>query len=75
MSAGQAQDSSFQLCIWDNNGNVIVHLNNVYFRDVIRVYLGDCENNLDHNQGRWCVLHGKGEKWNEEAGQVDLHWR
>ena len=36
MSAGQAQDGSFQLCIWEGR-TVIKHFDVVYYRDRIRV--------------------------------------
>ena len=63
MSAGQPQDGSFQLCVWDKDNNVIHHLDKVYFRDHIHI---------GKKAGKNCVAHAKGEHWGSEAGLVEI---
>ena len=63
MSAGQGQEKSFQLCIWDDKNAVVKHFNEVYYRDFIHV---------GTKEGHICVAHGKGEKWGSAAGSIDV---
>ena len=63
ISAGQGQAKSFQLCVWDEHNHVVKHFNEVYYRDFIHVGTKD---------GKICVAHGKGEKWESSAGSIEL---
>ena len=60
MSAGQAKNSSFQVCVWNSKNKVIKHINHVFYRDFIWVHEG------------W-VIHCKGEHHGRDAGKVEMY--
>ena len=64
MSAGQSQSGDFQLCVWDQDNNVVHHLNKVFHRDFIH---------CGKANGRHYVAHGKGELWGSGGGAVDIY--
>jgi hypothetical protein len=75
LHVGQSKEEPFQLSVWDNNQYEIVTLKPVFYRDVVRIYFGDCSENDDHQQKRWVVMHGKGENHGTAGGKVEVHWR
>ena len=65
MSAGQAKDGLFQLCVWNQHQQAI-HTVKCYHRDYVHVCFKD---------GKWRMMHAKGELWGEEGGKVDVYSR
>ena len=65
MSAGQAKEGVFQLCVWDPNDNDIRTVK-CYHRDYVHVCF---------KGGKWHMMHAKGELWGSEGGSVAVYSR